>query len=186
MPHDSAVDRHAGHDHGVSAGTDVRLLTVALSLILGLMAAEVVAGILAHSLALLSDAAHMLTDAAALALSLVALRLAASPDGGAMTYGFKSAEILSAQANGGTLVVLAGLIVYEAVHRLVSPPAVSGSTVVVVALAGIAINLLATWQLGRANRANMAVEGSFQHIVTDLYAFVGTLVAGLVVVTTGF
>jgi len=103
-----------------------------------------------------------------------------------MTYGFKRAEILSAQVNGGSLLVLAGLIVYEAVHRLVSPPAVSGWTVVVVALAGIAVNLLATWQLGRANRDNMAVEGSFQHIVTDLYAFVGTLLAGIVVVTTGF
>ena len=150
------------------------------------MAGEVVAGILAHSLALLSDAAHMLTDAAAIGLSLVALRLAARPAGGAMTFGLKRAEILSAQANGGSLLVLAALIVYEAIHRLVSPPSVAGWTVTIVAVAGIAVNLLATWQLAKANRENMAVEGSFRHIVTDLYAFIGTAIAGVVIVSTGF
>jgi cobalt-zinc-cadmium efflux system protein len=150
------------------------------------MCGEVVAGILAHSLALLSDAAHMLTDAGAIALSLVALRLAARPAGGNLTFGLKRAEILSAQANGGTLLVLAGLIVYEAIHRLVSPPEVGGWTVLGVALAGVAVNLLATGQLGKANRENMAIEGSFQHILTDLYAFAGTAIAGAVILTTGF
>jgi cobalt-zinc-cadmium efflux system protein len=150
------------------------------------MCAEVVAGILAHSLALLSDAAHMLTDAGALGLSLLALSLAARPAKGVMTYGFKRAEILSAQVNGATLLVLAGLIVYEAIHRLVEPPDVQGWTILVVALAGVAVNIIATWQLAKANRENMAIEGSFQHIVTDLYAFIGTLVAAVVIVTTGF
>lgn len=129
------------------------------------MGGEVVAGILAHSLALLSDAAHMLTDAGAIGLSLFALRLAARPVVDAMTFGLKRAEILSAQANGGSLFVLAALIVYEAIHRLISPPAVSGWTVTIVALVGVAVNLLATWQLAKANRKNMAVEGSFQHIL---------------------
>ena len=177
---------HAGHSHPVTANADRRSLVFALSLILLFMAAEVTAGILAHSLALLSDAAHMLTDAGAIGLSLLALRLAARPPSGSMTYGLKRAEILSAQANGATLLVLAGLIVYEAIHRLISPPDVDGWVVVIVALAGIAVNLLATWQLARANRENMAVEGSFQHIVTDLYAFVGTAIAGVVILTTGF
>jgi cobalt-zinc-cadmium efflux system protein len=149
------------------------------------MCAEVVAGILAHSLALLSDAAHMLTDAGALALSLLALRLAARPAGGDSTYGLKRAEILSAQANGATLLVLAALIVYEAIHRLVSPPTVGGWTVLIVALVGIAVNLLATWQLAKANRENMAVEGSFLHIITDLYAFIATAIAGAVILITG-
>ena len=150
------------------------------------MCAEVVAGILAHSLALLSDAAHMLTDAGAIGLSLLALRLAARPAGGNLTFGLKRTEILSAQVNGGTLLVLAGLIVYEAIHRLVTPPAVQGWTVLSVALAGVAVNLLATWQLAKANRQNMAVEGSFQHILTDLYAFIGTAIAGIVIIATGF
>lgn len=82
--------------------------------------------------------------------------------------------------------MLAALIVYEAIHRLVSPPAVQGWTVLIVALAGVGVNLLATWQLTKANRENMAVEGSFQHIITDLYAFIATVIAGIVILTTGF
>src|SRR5919204_4101588 len=170
------------HDHG----RDRRALLIALVLIAALMVAEVVAGILAHSLALLSDAAHMLTDAGALALSLIALRLAARPAWGNLTFGLRRAEILSAQANGATLLVLAGLIVYEAIHRLIEPPDVGGWTVVVVAAAGMVVNLAATLQLRGADRENMAIEGSFQHLLTDLYAFAGTLVAGVVVVMTGF
>jgi cobalt-zinc-cadmium efflux system protein len=181
-----AQGSHAGHAHAVSADTNRRRLVVALALIVAFMAGEVIAGILAHSLALLSDAAHMLTDAAAIGLSLVALALAARPAGGNLTYGLKRAEILSAQANGATLLVLAALIVYEAIHRLVTPPAVGGWTVLIVALAGIAVNLLATWQLAQANRENMAVEGSFQHILTDLYAFIGTAIVGVIIITTGF
>jgi len=101
---------HAGHSHGVSADADAGKLSVALALILGLMVVEVAAGVVAHSLALLSDAGHMLTDAAAIGLSLVAARLALRPAKGALTYGFKRVEILSAQANGVTLLILAACI----------------------------------------------------------------------------
>jgi cobalt-zinc-cadmium efflux system protein len=175
------------HRHGaVTIDTSARRLAVVLGLIVTFMVGEVLAGILAHSLALLSDAAHMLTDAGAIALSLVALRLAARPARGNLTFGLRRAEILSAQVNGGTLLVLAALILYEAVHRLLSPPAVAGWTVLAVALVGVAVNLIATWQLAKANRQNMAVEGSYQHIITDLYAFFGTLVAASIIVTTGF
>src|SRR5581483_6116802 len=118
--------------------------------------------------------------------SLFAVRLAARPAAGAMTFGVKRAEILSAQVNGGSLLVLAGLIVYEAMRRLVAPPSVSGWVVTAVGVAGIGVNVLATWQLAKANRKNMAVEGSFQHLLTDLYAFVGTAIAGGVIVATGF
>jgi cobalt-zinc-cadmium efflux system protein len=181
-----ATHDHHGHSHAIRADADQRRLVIALALIVGLMAAEVVVGILADSLALLSDAAHMLSDAGAIGLSLVALRLAARPARGAMTYGLKRAEILSAQINGAVLFVLACLIVFEAIRRLVDPPDVEGWPVVIVATAGIAVNIAATWQLAGANRENMAVEGSFQHILTDLYAFIGTLVAGVIIVTTGF
>src|SRR5215217_7219428 len=181
----SGMESH-GHAHPISTDANRRRLWIALGLILGFMVAEVTAGILAHSLALLSDAAHMLTDAGAIGLSLLAIRLAARPPSGSMTFGLKRAEILSAQANGAILVVLAGLIVFEAIQRLVSPPDVEGWIVIVVARAGIVVNLLATWQLAQANRENMAVEGSFQHILTDLYAFVGTGIAGVIIVTTGY
>lgn len=178
---------HAGHGHAHGTGTtDARALKIALALILGFMGAEIVAGVVANSLALLSDAAHMLTDAAALALSLVALRIARRPARGALTYGFGRVEILSAQANGITLVLLGLWIVYEAIRRLAAPPDVEGAIVLVVALAGIVVNLAATYVLARANRASLNVEGSFQHILTDLFAFVGTAIAGAIVLLTGF
>ena len=180
------IDSHSSHDHAITAETNRRRLAIALALILALMAGEIVAGLLADSLALLSDAAHMLTDAAAIALSLLALRLAARPAGGNLTYGLKRAEILSAQVNGASLLVLAALIVYEAIRRLVDPPPADGATMVAVACVGVAVNAIATWQLAQANRQNMAVEGSFQHILTDLYAFAGTAAAGAVILATGF
>jgi len=170
----------------VSADADRVKLTLALALIVGFMLFEVVVGALVHSLALLSDAAHMLTDAAAIGLSLVALRLAAKPAKGALTYGFKRAEILSAQFNGATLLVLGLLIVYEGIRRLVSPPDVGGTAVLVVALVGIVVNLAAAHTLSSANRRSMNVEGAFQHILTDLAAFAFTAIAGAVILLTGF
>ena len=177
---------HHGHTHGASADADRDKLWIALALILGLMAGEVIAGIVANSLALLSDAAHMLTDAAAIGLSLLALRLSLRPPGGAMTFGLKRVEILSAQVNGVTLLVLAAVIGIEAVRRLIHPPSVDGGLVLFVALAGIAVNLTATAVLARANRASLNVEGSYQHILTDLHAFIGTAIAAILIITTGF
>jgi cobalt-zinc-cadmium efflux system protein len=172
------------HHHGREQ--DRRALKRALVLIAAFMAGEIVAGVLASSLALLSDAAHMLTDAGALALSLAAARLASKPARGAMTYGMGRAEILSAQANGVTLLVLALVIVYDAVRRLVSPPTVGGWTVVGVALAGVAVNLLAARILSAEHERSLNVEGSYRHILTDLYGFIATAIAGVVIVATGF
>ena len=174
------------HGHVLSPGADAKRLTVALALIAAFMAVEVAVGILAHSLALLSDAAHMLTDAGALLMSLWVIRLVRRPSGGNLTFGLKRTEILSAQANGGTLLVLAGLIVYEGIHRLVSPPPAGGLAMLVVALAGIGVNVLASQQLARANRQSMNIEGSFQHILTDLVAFILTAAAGAIILATGW
>ena len=177
---------HHGHTHGASADADRGKLWIALTLILGLMVGEVIAGIVANSLALFSDAAHMLTDAAAIGLSLLALRLSRRPPGGAMTFGLKRVEILSAQVNGVTLLVLAVVIGIEAVRRLIDPPSVEGGLVLFVALAGIAVNLAATAVLAGANRESLNVEGSYQHLLTDLYAFVGTAIAAILIITIGF
>ena len=175
-----------GHDHGVSAETRIRPLAIALGLIVVFMAAEVVLAVVADSLALLSDAAHMLVDAAALGLSVWAARLARRPAGGEMTFGLRRAEILAAQANGVTLLLLGAAIVVEAIRRLASPPDVHGGLVLATASAGAAVNVAALWQVARANRRSLNVEGSFRHLLTDLYAFAGTAVAGLVIWTTGF
>src|SRR2546423_4348294 len=145
------------HAHHVRGGGDSRALTIALALILGFMGAEVVVGILADSLALISDAGHMLTDAAAIALSLVAARLARRPAEGAMTYGLGRAEILSAQVNGITLLVLAVPISWEAVQRLGSPSEVDAAPVLVVALAGVGAKLLACRVLAGAGRESLNV-----------------------------
>jgi cobalt-zinc-cadmium efflux system protein len=178
---------HHHHDHAHAARTaDRRRLWIALALILGFMAVEVVAGILASSLALLSDAAHMLTDAGAIALALVAARLAARPAAGGYTFGLRRAEILSAQLNGATLLALAAVILLEGVRRLFDPPDVEGTIVLVVAIAGIGVNLAATYVLAGADRRSLNVEGAFQHVLTDLFAFVATAVAGAVVLVTGF
>jgi cobalt-zinc-cadmium efflux system protein len=172
--------------HTVSEDADRGRLALALALILGFMVVEVGVGVLSHSLALLSDAAHMLTDAGALGFSLVALKLAARPARGAMTFGLGRVEILSAQANGVTLLVLAAFVVYEALHRLFDPSHVHGWPMLAVALAGVAVNLAAAWTLAKANRRSLNMEGSFQHILTDLYGFLGTALAAAVILLTGF
>ncbi len=177
---------HGGHSHAVSADANRRQLAIALGLILGLMLLEIAVGLVADSLALISDAAHMLTDAVAIGLSLWAASLATRPARGALTYGYRRAEILAAQFNGATLLTLAVLIVIEAGRRLLSPPSVDAGLILAVAVVGIAVNLLATWVLAHANRGSLNVEGSYQHIVTDLYAFLGTGIAAIVILATGF
>jgi cobalt-zinc-cadmium efflux system protein len=177
---------HGAHSHGPAVNADQRRLSIALALIVGFMAFEVAFGVIANSLALLSDAAHMLADAVAIGVSIVALRLAARPPEGQLTFGFRRAEILAAQFNGATLLVLALLIDYEGIRRLVSPPHVTGATVLVVALVGVAVNLAATRTLSGADRQSLNVEGAFQHILTDLAAFIATGIAGVVIVATGY
>jgi cobalt-zinc-cadmium efflux system protein len=174
------------HDHGHAHGHDRGPLRVALALIVGLLAAELAAGIVAHSLALLADAGHMLTDAGALAFALLAASIAARPARGRWTFGYGRVEILAAQVNGLTLLLAAIWIVYGAVRRLVDPAAVHGGVVLVVALAGVAVNLVATAVLSRANRESLNVRGAFLHVATDLAAFAGTALAGGLVLATGW
>jgi cobalt-zinc-cadmium efflux system protein len=181
----SLTDDHSGHTHAVSAHADRRWLTLALLIIAGFMGVEIVAGILASSLALLSDAAHMLTDAGAIALALVAARLAARPPGGAFTFGFGRAEILSAQINGAVLLVLAGVIAWEAGQRLVDPPEVEGVVVIAVGAVGALANVAAAWALSRAERRSLNVEGAMVHVLADLYASVAAALAGVLIVVTG-
>ncbi len=178
---------HHEHAHGVSRAREPRALLQALVLIVAFMAAEVAVGIIASSLALLSDAAHMVTDAGALALALLASRVARRPAGGALTYGLGRVEILSAQGNGATLLVLALVIVYVAIRRLLAPPHVVGGAVVAVACVGIVVNVVAARILaGDGGPRSLNVEGSYRHVLTDLYGFIATAVAGGVVLATGF
>ncbi len=151
------------------------------------MAGEVVAGLLAHSLALLADAGHMLTDAAALAAALVAA--AARRRGPRAAAGRSGSAARRSSPRRGTASRSSSSrcwIVYSGVRRLVSPPSVHGGIVLGVALAGIAVNLAATFVLARADRTSLNVRGAFLHVATDLAAFAGTAVAGALVLATGW
>jgi cobalt-zinc-cadmium efflux system protein len=185
--HSHAGHSHGGHSHAViGPDTDTRRLTIGLALLVTFMVGEIVAGLIADSLALLSDAAHMLTDAGALLLALIVIRLVRRPAAGNLTFGLRRTEILSAQANGATLLVLGGLIVFGAIRRLIDPPAPEGVVMLVVALVGVVVNLVVTQQLAKANRESMNIEGAFQHILTDLVAFALTAVAGVVILVSGY
>jgi cobalt-zinc-cadmium efflux system protein len=165
---------------------DRRWLLAAFGVIAAFMVGEFVAGLLSGSLALLADAGHMLTDAAALLLAVIASRVAERPARGAFTYGFARVDALSGQANGITLLLLAIWFVVEGIRRLIAPPEVQGAVVSIVAVIGIAINALATWLAGRADRRGLNVRGVLAHLVTDAWAFGATLTAGLVVTFTGW
>ncbi|WP_068924673.1 cation diffusion facilitator family transporter [Planobispora rosea] len=185
-----------GHGHGTGLGghhgagrtarADRRYLAGALALLVVFMVAEVIIGIIANSIALISDAGHMLTDAASIVLALIAMGMAARPARGAYTFGYKRAEILSAAINGLTFVLLVVYFVYEGIRRLVEPPEVEGVLVFGTALAGIAVNAAAAWLIARADRSSLNVEGAFQHILNDMYAFIATAIAGAVVWLTGW
>jgi cobalt-zinc-cadmium efflux system protein len=182
----SAPGHAHAHVHLSASAGDSSKLVLALLLILVFMCAEVIAGVLGHSLALLSDAAHMLTDAGAIALAIVVARVARRPAQGAMTFGLRRLEVLSAQANGIALVILAALIGYESIRRLIDPVRVKGWLMLTVALAGVLVNLCIVWALARTGRRSLNIEGSFQHVLTDLYAFVGTAIAAGVILAAGF
>jgi cobalt-zinc-cadmium efflux system protein len=180
----------AGHDHHHAHAPATpggrRWLLGAFVLIAAFMVGEVIAGVLAHSIALITDAGHMLTDALALLLAYVAARIAERPPRAQFTYGFARVDALSGHFNGLTLLLLAGWFVAESVRRLISPPSVHGGVVTVVAMVGVAVNLVATWLAAQADRESLNVRGVIAHLVTDIWAFVATAVAGLVVVVSGW
>jgi cobalt-zinc-cadmium efflux system protein len=161
-------------------------LTVALALVLAVLAGEIVAGIIGGSLALLADAGHMLTDAAALAFALFAAAMSARPAAGRWTFGYSRLEILAAQANGLTLALIALWVVWSAIHRLVDPSDVRGGLVLVVALAGALASLAASLVLARASRESLNVRGAFLHVLTDVAAFGAAALAGALILATGW
>lgn len=174
------------HEHAHGPDADRRWLLGALGVVVVFMGVEIVAGLLAHSLALLADAGHMLTDAAALLLAVIASRLAQRPARGAYTYGFARVDALSGQANGITLVLLALWFAVEGIRRLIDPSEVRGGVVAIVAIIGALVNLVATSLAGRADRSSLNVRGVLAHLLTDVWAFAATFVAGLIVVSTGW
>jgi cobalt-zinc-cadmium efflux system protein len=162
------------------------LLSAALALLVAFMVVEVTVAVLASSLALLADAGHLLVDALALVMALTAGALALRPANERWTFGLARAEVLSAAVNGITLLVVSAVVTVEAVRRLVHPPDVDGAPLVVVASVGLVVNVIAAALLARADRSSLNIAGAFAHVLTDAYAFAATIVAGVVVLATGF
>ena len=170
----------------MAGSADRRWLLGAFVVVVVFMIAEVIAALFAHSLALITDAGHMSTDAAALLVAVIASKIAQRPAKGAYTYGFARVDALSGQANGITLLLLALWFTVEGVRRLVHPAGVHGGVVTVVALIGAAVNVLAVLLAGRADRSSLNVHGVLAHLITDIWAFAATFVAGVIILASGW
>ena len=186
MGHQHATHRH-GHHHGAEARrTSRRRLALTLVLVTLYMVAEVVGGLLTGSLALLADAGHMLSDAAALGLSLFALWIADRPPGSLRTYGYYRAEILAALVNGATLVAIAILVAVEAVGRFAAPPAVDARGMTVVAAGGLVVNVVALALLHGSRAESLNLRGAWLHVATDALGSVQAILAGILIWSYGW
>ena len=177
-----------GHGHGTHArsAADRRALGAALVLVLAFAVVEVAGGVFADSLALLADAAHMLSDGLALGLALFASWLAGRPVTAGRSFGYRRAEILAAFANGALLVGLAIWIFIEAARRLSDPPQVGGATILAIGAAGILVNVAAARVLWRAGGGSLNVRAALRHVLADLLGSIGVVAAGLLVLVTGW
>jgi cobalt-zinc-cadmium efflux system protein len=189
--HDHDDEHGHDHDHGHDHAKDLRAastrgLTIALGLTATFMVVEAIVGLLSGSLALLSDAGHMLTDAGALGLALYAQLLGARVRTGRKTFGFRRAEILAALVNGTVLLVSAIWIVVEATRRLGAPPPVRGANMLVVASIGLLVNLLAAWILSRDQSQNSNVRAAVSHVLADAAGSVAAIVAGALILWRGW
>lgn len=179
------------HEHGHSHAPEVsarnsRAVAFAAALTGLFMLAEVAGGIISGSLALLADAGHMVTDFASLLLAWVGFRLAARPGDARRSYGFDRFTILAAFANGVLLFIVSAWIVYEAINRFIDPHPVQSGTMLIVAVAGLFVNIAAFWLLSRGDRDNLNIRGAIVHVLGDLLGSVAAIGAALVIRYTGW
>lgn len=187
----AAASHPHGHDHGHAhghfpSGRNERLSWAAFAIIFVFMVVEIVGGLYAGSLALIADAGHMASDALALALAAVAFRLARRPRDEQRSYGYARAEVLAAFVNGLGLLVLVVWIVIEAIERIITPPAVKGAPMLVVAVAGLVANLAALLLLHRGDHDNLNIRAAIWHVIGDILGSVAAIAAAIVIVATGW
>lgn len=176
---------HHGHSHGAGV-TDERRIGWAFIIIFLFMFIEAAGGLIAGSLALLADAGHMVSDAAALGMSWVALRIGKRPADAVRSYGYQRIEVLVAFVNGCTLFVIAGWIVFEAVRRFTAPVPVLGGTMLAVAIAGLLANIIAFFVLNGGNRNNLNMRSAWLHVLGDLLGFIVAIIAAGIILWTGW
>lgn len=178
---------HARHDHAADLREVSRKrLWWTLAINLAFLFIELVGGLLTGSLALLADAGHMLTDVLALALAIFVAHLATRPATPERTFGFLRAEVVGAFVNGGTLILIVGMVFVEAVRRFIHPPEVHGTGMLIIAFAGLLANLGSAWVLSRSRAENLNIEGAFIHMLSDALGSVGAVIAGAVILATGW
>ncbi|NQX59594.1 cation diffusion facilitator family transporter [Paenibacillus qinlingensis] len=184
--HDHGHGHHHGHHHGHSGNKQG--LLIALGITASIMVLELVGGLWTNSLALLSDSGHMLSDAGALALSLLALWFTAKPSSARLSFGFHRIEILAALFNAVTLFVIAGLIIWEAIERFLHPAAVASGSMMLIACIGLIANLLSAWSLMRKGdvHGNLNLRSAYLHILGDALGSVGAIIAGAVMLLFGW
>ena len=187
MVHEHEYQQDARHAH-VSHANEANLRRVMIALVLtgAFMIVEVVGGIISGSLALLADAGHMLTDTMALALAAVAFHVSKRPAGGTLTYGYQRFQILAAFVNGLSLLLIVGWILYEAVERFLAPRDVLGETMLLVAAAGLVVNIISFIVLHTGDKENLNIRGAALHVAGDLLGSVAAIVAAIVIIYTGW
>ncbi len=172
---------HSHSHHDDCRHVNRRRLAITLALVAGYMVAEAIGGWMANSLALLADAGHMLSDAAALALSLFAMWIALRPPDLRRTFGYYRAEILAALVNGAALVAIAIFIIVEAVQRIGQPPEVKGQLMLAIAVGGLVVNVASLVLLHSGREENLNIRGAWLHVVTDTLGSIGTITAAALV-----
>ena len=183
--HRHTHDSH-GHSHGAAGIPDERRIGFAFLLIFIFMLVEIAGGLLSGSLALLADGGHMVSDAAALGMSWIAIRVGKRPSDAARSYGYQRLEVLVAFVNGCTLFVIAGWIVFESAQRFASPVHVLGGTMLTVAVAGLVANIVAFFVLNGGNQKNLNMHSAWLHVLGDLLGFVVAIIAACVIIWTGW
>ncbi|MCM2323918.1 MAG: cation diffusion facilitator family transporter [Oligoflexia bacterium] len=184
--HDHDNDHGHGHGHSHAHGKAPRAIVRAMVVTLIFMGIEVAGGLISNSLALLSDAGHMLTDVGAMLLSLFAIWVARRPSTASMTFGYHRAEILGALISGLLIWLIAGVLVFEAIGRLQAPPEVNGRVLLGVAAIGLLANLASLGMLHSAKKENINVRAAYLHIVADSLGSVGAILAGVILMLTGW
>lgn len=182
--HDHEKGGHAGHDH--AAGANEKSLKIALALTCAFLVVELTGGFIAHSLALLSDAAHMFTDTAALAIALMAIRIAKRPADSKRTFGYHRVEILAAAFNAVLLLVVAVYILWEAYLRLKAPPAIGSNLMLGIAIVGLVVNLLSMKVLRGGQEESLNVKGAYLEVWADMIGSIGVILGAVLIKFTGW
>ncbi len=177
-----------GHEHNHSHTQNKKVLMLAFIFITGFMIVEAIGGFLTNSLALLSDAGHMLSDSISLGLALLAFIIAEKAATAAKTYGYKRIEILASTVNGLTLILIAGYIIYEAIGRFANPPEVATIGMLIISIIGLVVNIIVAWMMmrGADTKENLNMRGAYLHVISDMLGSVGAIIAALLMMGFGW